>query len=127
MSVQQPVSMLPYGAAWPWSCHHAQSQMAAQAMSAAAMGVRNGPGMEGSIRKPVCPSSCAVFSAEFSLLEEAAMSMMGQAQEIVLGPIIDVLCPSTGITTLLQEQMCLSIGSAVLVSRGLTSGRALSE
>ena len=65
MSVQQPVNMLPYGAAWPWNYHYAQSQMAAQAMSAAAMGIRNGPGMEGDfLRKSISVSCCVTVSAE---------------------------------------------------------------
>ena len=68
MSVQQPVNMLPYSAAWPWNYHYAQSQMAAQAMSAAAMGIRNGPGMEGffpSIRIPVL--LCGILCRDFTV------------------------------------------------------------
>lgn len=42
MSIQQPVNMLPYCAAWPWNYQYAQ----AQAMGAAAMGIRNAQGME---------------------------------------------------------------------------------
>lgn len=41
MSVQQPPpNMLQHPAMWPWSYHYAQSQMAAQAMNAAAMSLQ---------------------------------------------------------------------------------------
>ena len=41
MRVQQPVNLVPYPNMWPWNY---QSQMAAQAMNAAAMGVHAAPG-----------------------------------------------------------------------------------
>ena len=49
------------------------------------------------------------------------MSIVVQAKIVVLGPGINALSPSIGIFTLLQEQMCLSMGSAVLDRRRLTS------
>ena len=42
MSVQQPANLAPYPGMWPWAY---QSQMAAQAMNAAAMGLRAAPGL----------------------------------------------------------------------------------
>ena len=37
---QPPPNMLQHPAVWPWSYHYAQSQMAAQAMNAAAMSLQ---------------------------------------------------------------------------------------
>ena len=62
MSVQQPVNMLPYCAAWPWNYQYAHSQMAAQAMGAAAMGIRAAPGLKASFCKSVSLSCCVVVS-----------------------------------------------------------------
>ncbi len=41
MGVQQPANMVSYPSMWPWTY---QSQMAAQAMNAAAMGMHAAPG-----------------------------------------------------------------------------------
>ncbi len=41
MRVQQPAALVPYPNMWPWTY---QSQMAAQAMNAAAMGLHSAPG-----------------------------------------------------------------------------------
>lgn len=40
MSLQQPANVLPYSTMWPWTYHYTQSQLAAQAMNAAALGAR---------------------------------------------------------------------------------------
>lgn len=47
MSIQQPANLMPYPNMWPWTY---QSQMAAQAMNAAAMGLQAAPGVASALR-----------------------------------------------------------------------------